>query len=156
MSEVGRFTVSLTQGEAYGFNVKFDWPRSADLFMDESPPLGGQAGPNASRLLAAAVGNCLSASLLFCLTKDDPPDESLQTEVTCTVVSNEKKRMRIGDLEVNMRITGDLADSPRFERCLKLFEDFCTVSASLRDGIPIAVNVLDEAGKVLYRDAQTS
>ncbi|MFE8034951.1 OsmC family protein [Thiohalocapsa marina] len=150
MSEEGRFTIELEQLEGYQINVKFDWRRAADLLMDEPPPLGEQSGPNASRLLAAAAANCLSASLLYCLGKEEPLDNSLRTEATCILVRNEKKRLRIGGMEVRLIAGPALTESKRFDRCKALFEDFCVVSASIRDGIPIAVSVVDEDGKVLY------
>jgi len=37
--------------------------------MDEPEPMGGNSGPNACKVLAATIGNCLTASLLFCLQK---------------------------------------------------------------------------------------
>jgi organic hydroperoxide reductase OsmC/OhrA len=149
--EQARFTIHLEQQEGYQINVRFDWKRAADLLTDEPPPLGETTGPNASRLLAAAAANCLSASLLYCLSKDDPPDHSLRAEATCTLIRNEQKRLRIGGLEVRLVISNELAESRRFERCKTLFEDFCVVSASIRDGIPIGVSVVDEAGQVLHR-----
>jgi organic hydroperoxide reductase OsmC/OhrA len=148
--EQGRFTIHLEQGEDYHINVRFDWKRAADLLMDEPPPLGSTDGPNASRLLAAAAANCLSASLLYCIGKDEPPANSLRAEATCILVRNEKKRLRISRLEVKL-IAGDaLTGSKRFDRCKDLFKDFCVVSASIRDGIPIAVSVVDEAGNLLH------
>jgi organic hydroperoxide reductase OsmC/OhrA len=150
MSEEGRFTIHLEQQEGYQINVRFDWKRAADLLTDEPPPLGETNGPNASRLLAAAAANCLSASLLYCLSKDDPPDNSLRAEATCTLVRNDQKRLRIGGLDVKLVIDEALAGSKRFDRCKRLFEDFCVVSASIREGIPIAVSVVDEAGQLLH------
>jgi organic hydroperoxide reductase OsmC/OhrA len=151
LDEQGRFTIHLEQREGYQIDVRFDWKRAADLLMDEPPPLGETAGPNASRLLAAAAANCLSASLLYCLSKDDPPDQSLRAEATCILVRNARKRLRIGRLEVRLIAGEALTGSRRFERCKGLFEDFCVVSASIRDGIPIAVEVVDEAGNLLHR-----
>ena len=153
MSEAGRFTISMEQLDDYQFNVKFDLPKAADVLMDEPPPLGERAGPNASRMLAAAAANCLSASLLFCLTKtmDEVPANALKTEATCKLVRDEKKRLRVGGMEVRLMIDEQLEQSPRLKRCMELFEDFCVVSASIRRGIPIQVTVENAAGEVLHR-----
>jgi len=150
MSEEGRFTIHLTQLADYQINVQFDWKKAADLLMDEPPPLGEASGPNASRLLAAAAANCLSASLLHCLAKEEPPGHSLRTEATCILIRNEQKRLRIGGMEVKLIVSDELAQSKRFERCKTLFEDFCVVSASIRQGIPIKVSVQDQSGQVLH------
>jgi organic hydroperoxide reductase OsmC/OhrA len=150
MSEEGRFTIHLEQLEDYQINVRFDWKKAADLLTDEPPPLGEASGPNASRLLAAAAANCLSASLLYCLAKEEPPAQSLRTEASCILIRNDKKRLRIGGMEVRLIVSDELAQSKRFERCKTLFEDFCVVSASIRQGIPIKVSVLDQQGEVLH------
>ena len=150
MSEEGRFTIHLEQQEDYQIHVHFDWKRAADLLMDEPPPLGETSGPNASRLLAAAAANCLCASLLHCLAKDEPPANSLRAEASCILVRNEKKRLRIGGIEVKLIAAEALTGSRRFDRCKDLFEDFCVVSSSIRDGIPIAVTIVDEAGNLLH------
>jgi organic hydroperoxide reductase OsmC/OhrA len=150
MSEEGRFTIHLEQQEDYQIIARFDWKKAQDLLMDEPPPLGETAGPNAARLLAAAAANCLSASLLHCLAKGEPPANSLRTEATCTMIRNDKKRLRIGAMEVRIIVSDELKDSQRFDRCKELFEDFCVVSASIREGIPIGVSVRDQEGQVLH------
>lgn len=150
MSEEGRFTIHLEQQQDYQINVRFDWKKAAEILMDEPPPLGEASGPNASRLLAAAAANCLSASLLYCLGKEEPPANSLKAEATCIMVRSEKKRLRIGGMEVKLIVNDKLADSKRFDRCKDLFEDFCIVSASIREGIPISVAVEDESGQVFH------
>jgi len=150
MSEEGRFTIHLEQEEDYQITARFDWKKAADLLLDEPPPLGEASGPNASRLLAAAAANCLSASLLYCLAKEEPPANSLKTEATCIMIRNNKKRLRIGGMEVKLVVGEALVNSKRFDRCKELFEDFCIVSGSIRDGIPISVSVQDENGQVLH------
>ncbi len=146
MSEDGRFTLEMEQLEGYEFKVKFDWDKVADLILDEPPPLGKRNGPNASRMLAAAVANCLSASLMYCLAKADVPAESVKTAVTCKINRNDKGRLRVGGFDVRIRVTDALQDTPRLKRCLGLFEDFCIVTASVREGIPVAVEVVGEDG----------
>lgn len=150
MPEEGRFTLHLEQLEGYEFKVRFDWDQVPDLIVDEPPPLGGRAGPNPSRLLAVAAANCLSASLLFCVTKGEPPAGAMKTSVTCRMVRNDKQRLRIGGLAVRIEVNDAITDAARFKRCLDLFEDFCVVTASIRDGIAVAVEVCDPAGEVLY------
>ncbi len=36
------------------------------------------------------------------------------------------------------------------ERCMAQFEDFCVVTESTRNGIPVSVKVVDAAGRTLY------
>nr|VFK52702.1 MAG: Uncharacterized OsmC-related protein [Candidatus Kentron sp. TUN]VFK53277.1 MAG: Uncharacterized OsmC-related protein [Candidatus Kentron sp. TUN]VFK60466.1 MAG: Uncharacterized OsmC-related protein [Candidatus Kentron sp. TUN] len=149
--EIGRFTIQMEHLEGFEYKVKFDWPQPDDLLMDEPAPLGQQKGPNASRILAAAVGNCLTASLMFCAGKHEPPDQGAKTEVTCMIVRDEEGRMRVGGMEVGITVSGKTEQSERLKGCLKLFEDFCVVTASVKKGIPIQVTVRNEAGEILKK-----
>lgn len=141
MAEEGTFRIHMDAREGYQFTVDFEQPGMAPLQVDEPPPLGGAAGPNPARLLAAAVGNCLSASLLFCLRKAHVEPQGVHTEVTGTMVRNEQGRLRIGGLSVVIALRGDTLAPGRLQRCLGMFEDFCVVTASVRQGIPVSVRV---------------
>ena len=57
-------TVRLVQRQDYQFTMAFGGD-APEWLADEPPPLGQGAGPSPVQLLAAAVGNCLSDSLLF-------------------------------------------------------------------------------------------
>jgi organic hydroperoxide reductase OsmC/OhrA len=149
--EVGKFTIHLEQEEDYAFRVKFDLKKADDILMDEPPPLGERNGPNASRLLAAAAANCLSASLMFCLAKEDVPARAVRTEATCTLVRNDKKRLRVGRLDVRITAGDELLNSKKSGRCMDLFEDFCVVTASIRQGISVGVEVYNESGELLHK-----
>jgi len=136
------FDVTLTREDRYRFRADFGDGSGATLQFDEPEPLGDGAGPNAARVLAAAIGNCLSASLLFCLEKARVEVSGLHTRVTGSIDRNEKGRLRLGRLMV--RIEPELGDAPpaRFERCLEIFEDFCTVTGSVRAGLDVEVEVV--------------
>ena len=151
MSEVGKFTIQLEQEEGYNFRVKFDIDQAEQLLMDEPAPLGTDNGPNASRLLAAATANCLSASLMFCLAKQDTPSHAIKTEATCSMVRNENNRLRVGRIDVRITAADVLLESKKTARCMELFEDFCVVTASLREGIHVGVEVVNEAGERLHK-----
>jgi organic hydroperoxide reductase OsmC/OhrA len=109
--------------------------------VDELPPLGEANGPNPARLLAAAVGSCLSASLLFCLRKSRIEVADLSTTVEATIVRNARGRLRIGGLRVRLAPELSLEQRERMGRCLDLFQDFCMVTESVREGIPVEVEV---------------
>lgn len=137
----GTFEVTLSRHRDYQFDVAFQDASGATLRMDEPEPLGAGEGPNAARVVAAAVGNCLSASLLFCLNKARIDVADVKTTITGTIVRNERGRMRLGSLAVH--IDPDVGGVPpeKLKRCLDIFEDFCVVTASLRDGLDVAVEV---------------
>ena len=65
-----QFKIELELIDKLQFKVKFDLPDAPDFTMDEPPESGGSGlGPNAARVIAAGVSNCLTASLTFCLRK---------------------------------------------------------------------------------------
>lgn len=136
-----QFAIHLTWRGGYEFTVEFDEENVPDLLTDEPPPLGEGRGPNPSRLLAAAVGNCLSASLRFCLERSRIEVQELTTRVDTTIERNEAGRLRISGLRVLLEPTLDPEQRQRIGRCLEIFEDFCTVGQSVRQGIDIAVDV---------------
>jgi len=135
------FEVTLTRGKGYRFEVDFHDGSGTILQMDEPEPLGEGSGPSASRVLAAAIGNCLSASLLYCFDKARVEVVGLRTHVTGSIARNEKGRLRLAGLKV--RIEPDFAGAApaRIDRCLEIFEDFCIVTASVRSGVKVEVDV---------------
>lgn len=152
MPEHPTFSLRLERVQNYEFKAHFDWDHLPPILLDESEPLGQRKGPNPARLLAAAVGDCLSASLLFCLQKAKMEVKNIKTLVTGSLVRNEKGRLRIGKIDVSIAV--DLQDGQydRINRCLDLFEDYCIVTASVRKGIPVNVVVTDPKGNELYRE----
>jgi uncharacterized OsmC-like protein len=142
------FTFRLSRQEGYRFNVEFDLAGVPELQLDEPPPLGEGSGPNASRLLAASVANCLSASLLFCLSKFKQDPQGVTTTVKGHMVRNEKGRLRVGGFDVDIRL-GETVE--RLEHCAQQFEDFCVVTDSVRHGIPVNVRVLDGSGQLIHQ-----
>lgn len=137
---VSSFALHIEQIDGYQFRVRFDKPQHADLVLDEPPPLGHDAGPNPARILAAAIGDCLSASLTFCLAKAGIQLSGLRSEVNVDIVRNEHKRLRIGKVRVRL-LPRTSEDAPALLACLGSFEDFCVVTQSVRQGLPVEVQV---------------
>lgn len=136
---VASFSISVERIAGYEFVVRFDKRHFEDLHLDEPAPLGSDSAPNASRLLAAAIGNCLSASLLFCMSKAKVELLGLSCDVRTELVRNENKRLRIGRVGVTLRPR--LADGASLDVCRDTFEDFCVVTQSVRDGIEVDVAI---------------
>lgn len=139
MSDESTVTMELRDG--YEFRVAFGDEAHTSLVVDEPSPLGEGHGPNAARLLAAAVGNCLSASALLCMRKARIEVRGMQTTVTTTMTRNEQGRLRVGGMRVRITPTVAAEDVSRIGRCLELFEDFCVVTQSVRGGIDVDVEV---------------
>lgn len=149
MSESLSFTISMERVEGLEFRVKFDWPEVEDVILDEPSPLGRQRGPNASRLVAAAVGNCLTASLLFCLQRSKVDLGPVRTEVEGKLARNERGRLRIAGFRTRIHLPVAADEREKLARCLGLFEEYCVVTASIRQGIPVEVEVVDRDGRPL-------
>jgi uncharacterized OsmC-like protein len=139
----GDFTIHIDHLSGFAFRTRFDKSQFADLLTDEPAPLGSDSAPNPARLLAAAVGNCLTASLLFCLSKAKLSPKHLGADVRVELVRNERKRLRIGRLDVTLRPELEEGEEGLLQ-CLELFEDFCVVTESVREGLDVHVNVVTE------------
>ena len=141
MSEDRSHHVTLRLAGDYEFVAEFnDVPGAPSIRFDEPAPLGGARAPNAAAVLGAAVGNCLAASLTFCLRRARMDVQGMTANVTTHVARKEHGRFRIDGIDVELEpVVG--ADGARLERCSELFEDFCTVTASVQRGIPVRVSL---------------
>jgi uncharacterized OsmC-like protein len=134
--------VVIERVKNFEFRVRFDNPEFPEWTLDEPSPLGEDKGPNATRALAAAMGNCLSASLMFCLQRSKLVVDTIRAEVTPTTSRNEEGRWRIQQVDVKLHIQMTEDDATRFQRCVDIFENYCIVTASVRQGIPVNVEIL--------------
>jgi uncharacterized OsmC-like protein len=139
LSELIVTKLRLVKG--YRFNVEFDLKDMPGLVVDETKPIGDSLGPNPTRLLSAAVGHCLSSSLLFCLSKAKIEAKNMETTVKTSIARNEEGRLRVQGIEAQIRLDVDEKDKPRLSRCLEIFENYCTVTSSVRKGVNVKVNI---------------
>ncbi len=140
--------VELRQDSGYRFANEFA-PGMPVLYADEPPPLGTGTGPSPVQLLAAAVGNCLSASLLFSLKKYKQQPEPISASVQVAEGRNEQNRLRVTQINVKLTLGVVQSQLEHLDRALAQFEDFCTVTASVRQSIPVSVEVYDREGRRL-------
>lgn len=138
-------TVSLEQVQDYGFDITFG-PELPPLRGDEPPPLGAGTGPTPVQLLTAAVGSCLSDSLLFALRKFKQQPEPIHAEVSADVGRNAEGRLRVVSMRATLRLGVPAGQLQHLDRVLGGFESYCTVSQSLTGSIPITVSVFDALG----------
>jgi len=140
------FKVSLELLEDYVFKVDFD--EMGYIITDEAPPLGKGEGPNPSRLVATAVANCLSASLIFALSKkkQKPKNVKARAEGNLHRVNG---LWRIEKINVSLHVDTDGIDKTILNDVLGIFEDYCIVTQSIREGIPVSLSVNDLKGNKL-------
>lgn len=136
------FDLTATRDEGYRFTIRFEGTEVAPLVTDEPPPLGKNEGPNPSRLLAAALVNCLAASLLFALTKKGVAVKGLSATAHVELGRNADKRLRIERVQVLVTpAVGADASAAAIDEAIEVFEDFCVVTQSVRAGLPVDVRV---------------
>lgn len=143
-----RETITLRERQDYQFDIDFGAGRPL-LLADEPAPLGQGTGPTPVQLLEAAVGNCLSASLLFALRKFKQQPEPISCEVSSEVGRNPDGRMRVLQMDVRLTLGVPAAQLQQLPRVLETFENYCTVTQSVRSAIPVNLQVFDATGAQL-------
>lgn len=146
-AEVKTFSVNLKLLEKYLFEI--DFGEFGNIMTDEPPPLGDGEGPGPSAMLAASVANCMAASLLFALRKykDDPGELSATVTASIARVDN---FLRVTDLKVSLRLGKSGSALPSLEKALAQFENFCTVTQSVRHGVAVSAEVFDANGERVH------
>ncbi len=140
--------ITLRQQQDYRFQVDFG-EGVAPLLADEPAPLGTGQGPSPVQLLAAAVGNCLSDSLLFALRKFKQTPEPLHCTMDVEVGRNEQKRLRVLKMTAALHLGVPASSLEHLDRVLDQFDAYCTVTQSVGQGIPIELQVFDSTGQRL-------
>ncbi len=146
MSE--KICVTVTRQDKYRFLLDFG-PGIPQTAGDEPPPLGDGAGPSPEQLLGAAMANCLCSSLVFAVGKFKGDPGRLTATATCETGRNEKNRLRVTHIQIDIALGAKPEDLPHLDRALAQFEEFCTVSQSVRAGVPFTVSVHGPDGRAL-------
>ena len=142
------FRASLQLLNHYKFEV--DFGEMGQLYTDEPPPLGTGQGPNPGTLLITAIANCLAASLLFALRKFHHDPGQLRADVIGSM-QRQDGRWRVSQVKVSLYLQKPIADPSQLQRALAQFEDFCIVTQSVRQGIPVQVSVLDADQQLIHQ-----
>jgi len=152
-----RFVVHLHHQGRYRFlsQASEDGQRHGPSFLSDEPdPVGEASGPSTPALLGAAVGHCLSASLLEALRHAHIEVWDCEIEAVAVVVPNTAGLPRIDHIEVTIR-PRVAQRSPRMARCADVFEQYCTVTSSVRQGIDVRVHVDWQVGDLSSERSQS-
>jgi uncharacterized OsmC-like protein len=123
--------------------ISFDKPDSYKLRVEATPELGGKGqAPDPNRMLAATVGSCLTLSLLLNLQGFKPGPKELSTKVKYTIGTGEQGLPRFKSIDVEIKpVFGGTVKKEFLKRITDNFQKFCTVTESVRKGIPVNVTI---------------
>lgn len=142
--EERRFAVNLTHVDGYQFRSQASEdgvPHGQPYLSDEPDPVGDASAPATPALLASALGHCLSASLLEALKHSDVELESVETEAVAIVAPGAAGLPRIRQVDVTIRPRLAAAKQDDMQRCEDHFQNHCTVTCSVRQGVQVNVDV---------------
>ena len=141
-AEFSSLRVEVDQVDRYRFEVSYPESSLPPLTVDEPPPVGGGTGPDPASALAAAVGHCLGSTLFNTLERSHVPATPIRTAVTITFGRNGAGRKRVVALDARIECAPlNESDRERFDRSVAIFEEYCTVTGSVREGIRVLTHV---------------
>jgi organic hydroperoxide reductase OsmC/OhrA len=139
--------VVVDQVDRYRFELSYPGTSLRPITVDEAAPVGTGAGPDPAQALAGAVGHCLSSTLFNTLERSHVRATRIRTTVTVTFGRNATGRKRVVGLEAQIECAPiDESDRDRFDRCVAIFEDYCTVTGAVREGVQVRTQIRAPAG----------
>ncbi|NVM27650.1 MAG: OsmC family protein [Candidatus Helarchaeota archaeon] len=124
------------------FKLDFQNPSLPKFFIDETHDVESPEaiGPDPSKLLISAVMGCLNASFGFCLKKSRIPLKGMKAIGELTSKRNDEGYWRV--LQIDVELVPEIEKgAERFEKCVEIFHDYCTITQSVRQGIPVNVTI---------------
>lgn len=137
-----RTKVSVEWLEDLTFKLDFNNPALPELMIDETHDVESPEarGPDPSKLLISAVMGCLNASFAFCLKKARVPLKGMKAVGELTSKRNEEGLWRVVKIDVDLTPEIEIEKGiPRMEKCIEIFHKYCTITQSVRQGIPVNV-----------------
>ncbi len=143
MSEETKTKVGIKLEKDMIFKCDMGQMALKDCYIDETNQEEADMwGPNPSRLLGMALLGCLSASFLFCLKKRKFSINDLKAEAEVIIGQNDKGFQRVKAINVEIEPKFDSPEiKKRADQCKKMFERYCTVTAAVREGIEVNVDL---------------
>lgn len=135
------YAIRVKRLEGYKFEVDFGSEYGDKMIVDEDPPLGTNGGPDPSRLLAASIAHCTLSSLLFCMQKSRAEVDGMEATANIRFGRDENKRLRINSISIVASVSVPEGEKARLDRCIPIFQDYCTVSESVKKGIKISTEI---------------
>jgi organic hydroperoxide reductase OsmC/OhrA len=146
------FSLSIRLYSGFEQIVDFKLPGVAVLGLDERPPKGNGWGPSPSRLLGAALGACLGASLLAWLRARGTDVRDMHTHVTGSFGRDSAGRRTIDRLDVRLVPIVESPHAVALPTVTELF-DASVVARSIDSGIDVRLTITPEAPAQLRRSA---
>ncbi len=114
-----------------------------DFSVDEPTSFHGtDLGPSSVEYLLIGIGGCLGTTFIYCLQKKNIKMKSVEIVVDGKL-SHVGPKMLLRLTKVNAEIKfkpEENASSEEINLCINKFREYCIVSNSIADGLPINVN----------------
>jgi len=114
-----------------------------DFNIDEPTSFHGtDLGPSSVEYLLIGIGGCLGTTFMYCLQKRNVKMKSVEIEIDGKLSHvGPKLLLRLTKVDVEIKfIPEENASSEEISECIKNFREYCIVSNSIADGLPINVN----------------
>ncbi|MHA1194521.1 MAG: OsmC family protein [Promethearchaeota archaeon] len=143
MSEEFSSKVNISLEKEMIFKCDLGDIKVADCYIDESNVKEiDMLGPNPTKLLGMAILGCLSASFIFCIKKRNLTLNNLKAEGTVIISRNNKGFLRVKKIDVKINTKINYPETlKRAKLCKKMFENYCTITQSVRNGINVNVDI---------------
>ncbi|MFX1447417.1 MAG: OsmC family protein [Promethearchaeota archaeon] len=105
---------------------------------------GTDLGPSAIEYLLIGIGGCLGTTFIYCLQKNNIELEKLEVVVDGKLShTGPKMFLRLVNVDVDLKFTAMEASSDvEINRCINEFTEYCIVTNSIANGLPIHINCI--------------